>query len=262
MSSLSEALTVHAVAPGEWRAFADPRYEAGTGMFGGFTAALLLRAAVADERCSGAPSALTLHYLKRVVPGSELQLRTQLLGGSRSLQYWQVELRLAGDPEPAALATLMVSVPRPSDGFTELSVPDAPEPEALPIFYPPGTFGQRTPVRQVLPAGLFDQPSSRSLHWARELSGRAIDHAQLAYLSDTFAPRIYFKSKMLRPSSTTTMSIYFFATAEQLATLGDDYVLIDAVGTRAEQSTIGSQARLWSRSGALLATTEQLCRFK
>ena len=262
MSSLTEALTLHPVAQSEWRALADPRYEAGTGMFGGFTAALLLRAVTLDERCAGAPSALTLHYLKRVVPGSELGLRTQLVGGSRSLQYWQVELRLAGDPEPATLATLLVSAPRPSDGFTEFAMPDAPAPDSLPTFYPPGTFGQRTPVRPVHPAGLLDQPSSRSLHWSRELSGRAIDHAQLAYLSDSYAPRIYYKSKALRPSSTTTMSVYFFATQEQLAALGDDYVLIEAVGTRAEQGTIGSQARLWSRAGALLATSEQLCRYK
>jgi hypothetical protein len=34
------------------------------------------------------------------------------------------------------------------------------------------------------------------------------------------------------------------------------------VGTRAEGSTIGSQLRMWSRSGALLATSEQLCWFK
>jgi acyl-CoA thioesterase len=58
------------------------------------------------------------------------------------------------------------------------------------------------------------------------------------------------------------MSIYFLATQEQLSALGDDYILVDAEGTRAEQSTIGSQARLWSRSGQLLATTEQMCWFK
>jgi hypothetical protein len=264
MPSLNEALRLQPVGPGEWSALADPDYEAGTGMFGGFTAALLLRAVLEDERCAGAPSALTLHFLKRIVPGSVLQLRVQLVGGSRSLQFWQAELRLSGDAQPAALATLMLSEPRESDGFTEPSMPESPDPASLPCFHPPGTFGQRTPVHPV-PAGpmaLFNQPSSRTLGWVRELSGRAIDHAQLAYLSDSYAPRIYLKSQSPRPSSTTTMSVYFLAPREQLATLGDDYVLIDAVGTRAAQGTIGSQARLWSRAGALLATTEQLCRFK
>lgn len=231
-------------------------------MYGGLTAALLLRSVLADERAAGGPSALTVHYLKRVVPGSALSLRTHQVGGSRSLQFWQTQLHLAGDPAPAALATVLLSEPRASDGFTELSMPQAPEPESLPSFHPPGTFGQRTPARPVHATGLFDQPSSRTLTWTRELSGRAIDHAQLAYLSDAYAPRIYLKSKAPRPSSTITMSVYFYATREQLSALGDDYVLIEATGTRAEQATIGSQARLWSRAGALLATTEQLCRFK
>jgi acyl-CoA thioesterase len=262
MSSLSEALDLHRTAPGEWSARADAQYEAGTGMYGGFTAALLLRAVVADERCTGGPSSLTLHYLKRIAPGSALTLRTQQVGGSRSLQFWQVQLYVADEAQPAALASVMSSEPRPGDGFTELVMPDAPDPESLPSFDPPGTFGQRTPARPVNATGLFNQASSRTLTWTRELSGRAIDHVQLAYLSDAYAPRIYLKSQAPRPSSTTTMSVYFYATPEQLAALGDDYILIDAIGTRAEQSTVGSRACLWSRSGTLLATTEQLARFK
>jgi acyl-CoA thioesterase len=58
------------------------------------------------------------------------------------------------------------------------------------------------------------------------------------------------------------MSVYFYASADELAAVGDDFVLSEAVGTRAEQSIAGSQLRLWSRSGALLATSEQLCWFK
>jgi hypothetical protein len=34
------------------------------------------------------------------------------------------------------------------------------------------------------------------------------------------------------------------------------------IGTRVERSTVGSRANLWSRGGALLATTEQLCWFR
>jgi acyl-CoA thioesterase len=44
--------------------------------------------------------------------------------------------------------------------------------------------------------------------------------------------------------------------------VGDDYVLNEATGTRGEHSTSGQQARLWSRDGALLATTEQLCWYR
>ena len=85
---------------------------------------------------------------------------------------------------------------------------------------------------------------------------------QLAYLADAYAPRIFLCSKGPRPSSTITMSVYFHATPEELAEVGDDYVLSEAIGTRAEHATMGSQVRLWSRKGRLLATSEQLCWFR
>jgi acyl-CoA thioesterase len=262
MSSLSEALTLRALAEGEWQGFADPRYEAGTGMFGGWTAALLLRSVIDDPRAQGTASSITAHFLKRLVPGSVVCIRTRRLGGSRSLGSWQAEMRLLDDDEIAAVATVIVAQRRPSDAFTEHAMPSAAAPETLPAFHPPGAFGERTRVCLVGGDALYDQESTRSLTWVRETSERAVDHAQLVYLADAYAPRIFFKSKGPRPSATITMSVYFFASDEELHAVGDDYILSEVTGTRAEQSTVGSRARMWSRSGALLATTEQLGWFK
>jgi hypothetical protein len=89
-----------------------------------------------------------------------------------------------------------------------------------------------------------------------------LDHVQLAYLADQYAPRSFFWGAGMRPSATITLSVYFHATADELAAVGTDYVLNDATGTRGEQSTSGQLARLWSRNGALLATTEQLCWYR
>lgn len=261
MSSLGEALCLQANGEGAWQGVADPRYEAGTGMFGGWTAAVLLRSVLDDPRAQGTPSAITVSYVKRVAPGSAIELRTRILGGSRSLASWQAELRLAGDDAVAATASVIMAQRKPTDGFTEQAMPPVPDPDSLPRAHPPAPFGERTLVRPVTEQ-VFDQPTSRSLMWVRELSGRPVDRVQLAYLADAYAPRIFTKSKAPRPSATITMSIYFFATDDELAAIGDDYILTDVVGTRAEQSTIGSAARLWSRQGALLATTEQMCWFK
>ena len=63
-------------------------------------------------------------------------------------------------------------------------------------------------------------------------------------------------------SATPTLSVYFLGTTDEIIAAGDDYVLNEATGTRCEQSTSGQQARLWSRAGALLATTEQLCWYR
>lgn len=44
MSQFDEALSLRLTEQGIWSGFADPQYEAMTGMYGGWTAAILLRA--------------------------------------------------------------------------------------------------------------------------------------------------------------------------------------------------------------------------
>lgn len=128
------------------------------------------------------------------------------------------------------------------------------------MIHPPATFGQHVDMRvNKIP---FGQSDSHSVHWVRERTGHPVDHVLLAYLADCYPPRILYRGAGPRPSSTLTMSVYFYASAEELAAVGDDFMLSEAVGTRAEQSIVGSQLRLWSRAGALLATSEQLCWFK
>jgi acyl-CoA thioesterase len=262
MTTLEESLVLTPLGTGEWRANADPRYEANSGMFGGWTAAILLKSVQADARAQGTPSALTVHYVKQVPPRSELHMRTRLVGGSRSLAYWTAELSIAGQDEVAALATVLLAQRRPSDSFTESTAPSVVAPDGLPPFHPPATFGQQTLMRAPRGYPPFNLGSTESVAWTRELSGRPLDHLQLVYLADTSAPRIFYKSPGPRLSSTVTMSVYFLASEAELSEIGDDDVLVEAVGTRAEQSTFGMQARLWSRTGSLLATTEQLCWFK
>ncbi len=263
MTGLDLSLRVEATRPGEWQAYADPTYESINGQFGGWSAALLLRALLSESRASGTPSALTVHYLATVPPGRELSIRTELRHGSRSLSYWQAELRVTDQPDPLALATLVLSNRRESDRFDELRMPAVPDPKSIERFRPPaGPFGERMDLRPVIGHPPFDQVATRSVFWVREESGRAIDAVQLAYLADVGAPRIFLRSSGPRPSSTLTLSIYFHATGEDLAAVGDDYILAELNGTRAEASTFGSRGELWSRQGELLATMEQLCWFK
>jgi acyl-CoA thioesterase len=58
------------------------------------------------------------------------------------------------------------------------------------------------------------------------------------------------------------MSVYFHATDDEVAAIGDDYILNEATGSRGARSTAGQHARLWSRAGVLLATSEQLSWYR
>jgi acyl-CoA thioesterase len=264
MTELDESLRLAPAAPHAWTASADPRRVASTGMFGGWTAALLLRAVQADaaESDPGSPASLSVHYVSAIAPGSALALRTRFVGGTRALSTWQVELAIEGAEAPAALGTVVLARRRETFAFTEAAMPEVPPPDGLPVVHPPGTFGERCNMRPIRGFPPFAQPDARTLLWVRETSGRALDALQLAYLADNYPPRSWPRRTEPGPYSTITLSVFFHATDAELAALGDDDVLIDATASRAESATVGAQARLWSRGGVLLATTEQLGWFR
>ena len=190
-SQLARALAIEPAGEGQFRALADPNYEANTGMFGGFTAALLLNAVIQSSGSDARPSALTVNYLNRIEPGSELRLTARLLRGGRSINHWQSELA-APDGTLYATASVIMTHRKASRGFSEPVMPDAPEPDSRETFAPPGTFGQNTPVVPVHGFPPYDQPDSTSLGWVREKSGRPMDELQLAYLADVYPPRIWY----------------------------------------------------------------------
>ncbi|MDP2139593.1 MAG: thioesterase family protein [Gammaproteobacteria bacterium] len=262
MNEFEESIQLHAHSPNAWRGHADHRRVATSGMYGGWTATLLLHAIMKDAVEAGSVSALTIHYLHAITPGSVLTVRTRNVNSSRSLSVWHAEVEVEGVPGPAATATAVLARRRDSFTFLDVSMPEVPPPDALPKMHPPGTFGERSLVRPAIGSTPFNQSDTRSVAWVREISGRSLDYLQLAYLADNYPPKTWSMRAEPSPYSTITMSIYFHGTDEEVSSLGDDYVLIEAYGTRAQSSTVGAQGRIWSRSGLLLVTTEQMGWFR
>lgn len=259
---LDEALALRATDGADWLAFADPRYESINGMFGGWTVAILLRAIVQSTDRDATPSAITVNFVDKIASGIRVVVRPRILGGGRTMEHWQAGIVADGDDTILAHAMAVVSERRPTDAHTEPMMPDVPDPKTLGIFHPPGPQGERMDARIVSGSPPFGRNGTSSLHWAREMSGRRVDHIQLAFLSDAYAPRSWFWSDGPRVNATMTLSVYFHATVEEISAVGDDYILNEAIGTRGTNSTSGQQARLWSRGGRLLATTEQLCWYR
>jgi acyl-CoA thioesterase len=263
MGELEAALTLRADGDGVWRGRADPAFEANNGMYGGMTAALLLKAVLSEATREGSAASLNVNFMRVVTPGSDIVIRTRRMGATRSLQTWTAELAVAD--ETCAIASVVTAQRRDSAGFVQPVMPDVSAPDGIAEFYPPNGFGRRSPVRAVL-GGDFTKGSplgrTHSATWVRELSGRPIDAVQIAYLCDNYAPRTLYMDTGMRASSTVIYSVYFLATDAELAAVGDDYTLIDVIGTRAAQAAVGSRANLWSRDGVLLATTEQLCWYR
>jgi len=231
-------------------------------MFGGWTAALLLRAVMQSCDPNLTPSSITVNFVNRIESGTAVAVRTHHLGGGSAIDHWQATIGTDGTEAVLATCMVVLSKRQPTDGHTEPTMPEAPEPDSLPTVHPPGNAGQRTLIRPVHGIPPFGRNDTSSLHWTREASGRVVDHLQLAFLADACAPRPFFWSDGPRLSATLTLSTYFHATREEIGAIGDDYVLTEAIGTRGVESTSGQQATLWSRRGDLLATTVQLAWYR
>ena len=259
VGTISEAIAVNAVKAGTWLAYADPDHQSITGMFGGWTTAVTLASVMNSSTSEAVPAAVTINFVGSIDPGSEVEISTSLIGSTRSLEHWSATVHSGGAVHAAALVVLANR--RETEPHLQPTRPDAPDPSTLERFEAPPPQGKQT---EMYPVGSFAYGTgdTHSAHWLRDTNGRALDHLLLAYLADQYAPRSFFWGAGVRPSATLTMSVYFHATAEELASVGTDFILNEAVGTRGEQSTSGQQARLWSRDGALLATTEQLAWYR
>ena len=247
---------------GCWEALADPQYEALHGMFGGWAAAIALAAVERDVEPEHVASALTINYLAAIAPGTAVRICSCRLAGGRSVSHWFVELRSAEGDRELATATAVLANRQPTDGHLQAVMPEVPQPEGLAEWHPPDAAGQQTSVRPIEGHPPFGRMDTRSLAWVREESGRPVDHVQLAYLADASAPRSFFWSDGPRLSATLAMTTYFHATADELAAVGDDYVLNEATGTRGSASIADQSLRIWSRAGVLLSTSHQVCLYR
>jgi Thioesterase-like superfamily len=262
MSDLEDALTITNVGVGRWKALADPRYESTNSMFGGWTAAVILRSVLADAGHAMSPSAITINYISMIPAAAEVVIRVTELGGSRSLNHYRAELCSISEDRMFASAIILLSARGLSDGFTEPHMPPAPSPESLDLINPPGSYGQRTIRRPVEGFPPFNRDSTSSIDWVRDMTGRRVDYCQLAYLSDSYTPRSFFWSSRPRLSATISMTVHFHATDKEVESIGDDYLLIEATGVRGSDRTCGQQSRLWRRDGTLLTSSVQMHWFR
>jgi acyl-CoA thioesterase len=131
-------------------------------------------------------------------------------------------------------------------------------------FSPPAKFGEQLESRS-LPWPKDWKPNTfpaRSIFWVRHQHGVALDYCLLAMLADHTPPRPMMKTGKMLMGSTVSMNVYFHASEDELAAVGADYMLNDTVARRCEGGYYDHELHLWSRSGALLMTSEQISTYR
>jgi acyl-CoA thioesterase len=172
----------------------------------------------------------------------------------------------AGAEEVGVHAVVTMARRPLTPAFAFATMPDAPAPESLPA--PPAPtetarhYGASALERRTLES-FPPKPGadSRSLAWVRPRHG-PLDKAVLGMITDNSAPRAMYALGPTIRTTTLSLTCYLHTTAEELAEIGDDFILIECEGRVGGGGASDERSSYWSRSGKLLATSEQLAWYR
>jgi acyl-CoA thioesterase len=248
-------------APGAAATFhcrTSDRYRNAIGPFGGWIAALLLKSVLCTPAVRGAPLALDALFMS-AMDESDLEVRVYALRQNRSVGFWRSELWQG--PRFCAHAQVTMSSARECVVLQDARFPQVPVPDAVAVYDNP-----RTPVPWVdqyvfkpVSGLLFSGAESMDARlWIRDAAPRPLDAVSLAAICDTPFPSPWIRLSAQVPVSTVTYSVYFRATAEDMAEAGSGFCLLDTTASLARAGYVDQFTTLWSERGRLLAQTQQL----
>jgi acyl-CoA thioesterase len=262
---LDQAIELETVDENTRRGRTYPEWANMVGPFGGITAAAMVRAIETHPERIGAPLALTINFAAPIADG-DFDITLRIARTNRTNQHWVIEL--GQNDEIKTTATALFGIRRDTWADTEAQPPSAPPPERLtprglgaPIVWA-SRYDMRFVDGAVPEADSQPSPSSTTTLWARDVAQRPVDYPALAALADIFFPRVFLRRGEYLPAGTISLTTYFHADQEQLDALGGDYALCTAHANRFSLGYFDQSAQLWTRDGALLATTHQIVYFK
>lgn len=234
--------------------------------YGGITVATLLNALLLHPRRLGDPLAMTVNFAGAIQKG-EFRIRVHAARTGRSTQHWTFELRQGGDADALITGTAVFATARDTWADTESKMPPAPEPNAVepspaPMNIP---FLRRYDKRDVgwTPlAGGKGRDSSLTHCWLSDVPPRKLDFPSLAAFCDSFIPRLFVRMGAPRPVSTVTLSLSFHVDGAGLAAEHGCAAFTQARANAFNRGYYDQEALLWSESGTLLATTQQLVWYR
>ena len=259
------SMPLTAAGPGRWTTLAGPEWRnPGGGLWGGYAIGLAIRVLEAEPEATGEALSLTLTYIDRL-PAGELDIRTRRLRQGGSIGVWEVELYPAGSDQVGVHAMVTQARRPQTPEFAFAVMPDAPSPESLPHAQPFGDgrhFGASAFERRTLD-GFPPQvgTSSRSLAWVRSMRG-PLDKALLGMITDNSAPRAMYALGPTINNTTLSLTAYLHGTVEDIAAVGDDFILVECEGRVGAGGASDERSSYWRRDGKLLATSEQLAWYR
>lgn len=252
---------VEDVGGGRFGAEMSDRWWVGKGPNGGYVAAVILKAIQASASAERAPRSLTVHYQRapRVGP-VEVGVTVEREGGRAS--FLSARMTQEGKVQATAQAVLSENWSE-SEGFSELTMPDAGEPGQLPTFEPADVEGaprmlQNYRSRLALGAPAFSGGEPHTGAWIRTREPRLLDAPLAAALLDTWFPAPFIRLELPVGAPTIDYTVHFRSPLPPADATPEDAYLLSFRSSTARHGFFEEDGELWSASGTLLAQSRQL----
>lgn len=257
-----DAIALETISPGVFLGRTSAPYNNMVGPFGGVTAAAFVRAVRLHPDRLGDPVSLTINFAGPIAEG-EFQISTRAVRTNRSNQHWYLEL--TQDGVVATTATAVFGTRRDTWDDDEATAPAVPAPSELePGGFPEFIAWARNYEMRFAAGALSENEAADSAIalWVRDTPARALDFESLTSMCDVFYPRVFQRRGKYVPAGTISLTIHYFATADDLAVQSDSFVLANAAARRFHKGYFDQSAELWSSDEKLLATSHQVVYYK
>lgn len=267
------AATVHEQGPEavrHWEGHTHRDYLNMVGPFGGITAAQAINAVLQHPELLGEPISFTANFAAALTEGA-FRAEARPVRTNRSTQHWTVTLSQTdahGVESVVMTATAVTAKRRPTWSAVDAVMPEVPAPHTIPraelikrVAWPQ-RYDMRPCAGAVPTEWNGTEADSVTQLWMRDDPPRALDFCSLTALADVFYPRVWRRRAVMTPVGTVSMTVYFHASAAELAATGTDYLLGHARAQSFFNGFFDQSAELWNESGHLLATTHQIVYFK
>lgn len=254
---------------GRYTATIDPSWWIVAGPNGGYVAAVVLRAIVAEvDDPVRRPRSLTLQYLRPPAAG-EVEVEVAVERSGRTVTNVSARLLQGGRLLVVALAALAVDRPE-SVSFDETDgLPPMPDGSPVP---PAGSMPVQDvdPERDVPMRQHYDlrwvlgdlpfrpsssaEPTAMTGGWLRPLEAEPIDEVVLAAMTDAWMPPIF--SRLQEPLAVPTIDLTIHFRSRPADPLAHCFVVFDSPVAR--DGYLVEHGRIYSAEGVLLAESRQL----
>ena len=259
-SEFDRATAVTPLGGGAWTADIDAGWFAGRGPNGGYLAATVLRAMVAElDDPAREPRSLTCHYLRPPAAGpARIDVTVERSGRATST----LTARLAQDGRACVLgvAAFGISVPAPADYAG--APPAVPGPDEVPAADNSGSglaIVGRFELRPALGGAMFaGADEALTGGWLRFSDVRATDAIALAMFADAWFPAPWVRLRGPVAAPTIDLTVHFRGPRAAGSLAPGEPVLAVFRSTTAADGFFEEDGELWTRDGVLLAQSRQL----